>query len=506
MSSKKAKVLFPGKKQVWGSHLSAPPDELMVAFCAGRDVTALPMADVELLPYDLWTNRAHARMLAKQGIITGDVLEKILEALETLESKAEEGNFQLDPTLEDVHVNVERFISQRHGQDVGGRLHTARSRNDQMACDIRLFMREHLLELAEGVNGLVKVLLQQADANVETIMPGFTHHQPAMITSWGHWLCGYAQGLLRDLERIRLAFDLMNRSPLGAAASFGTSWPIDRAYAADLLGFDGVDSNTLDAVSSRWEHEAQMAFIYAGLFSRFSVMAQDLILLSHPYWGMLSLPDAFVTGSSIMPQKRNPDLLEVVKGKASWVNGMVAGLLGIPKGNMSGYNRDTQWSKYSIMDVVRECQPGAFLLTHVHKALTVHPEIMRQRLEQGFLDAADFADALARALNLPFRESYDIAAVAVRKSGDAGRITPQAAGEAVREAGHDPVAAEQVLADLADPARILAWRQHQGSPSPDSVRAQVKELTQSLEERSAFIAQRTGQLAAARERCANPMD
>jgi argininosuccinate lyase len=489
------------KRQIWGHHLAAPPDELMVRFCAGRDVTPLPMADGELLPFDLWTNRAHAIMLRRQGILDAALLRRQLDALATLEDEWQAGRFQLQPELEDVHVNVERFVADRAGAEAGGRLHTARSRNDQVVCDSRLFLRAALLEFGEALAGLAGALLEQAAAHTNTALPGFTHHQPAMLTTWGHWLCAYAQALCRDLERVRHAVDLVNRNPLGSAAAFGTSWPIDREFTAELLGFDRVDSNTLDSVSSRWEHEAQAANVYALAMNHLAVMAQDLILLSHPYWRFVSLADAYVTGSSIMPQKRNPDFAEVIKGKCAWLVGMTAGLLALPKGWMSGYNRDSQMAKYAILDIVRECQPAPVILQAVFASLTVNRDVMRAALDTGFLAATDFADATARALGIPFRAAYDVAATAVRLSGNAGRITAEAATQALQQAGLDPAPVRGVLADLADPARILAWRQHTGSPAPESVRAQIATLRAEVARLSAEFPRRRAQWDAAWTRC-----
>jgi argininosuccinate lyase len=486
---------------IWGGHLEADPDALMVRFCAGRDVTALPMADAELLPFDLWTNRAHAIMLGRQGILSQAALGRLLAALTALEAESAAGRFSLDPHLEDVHVNVERFVTDREGTEVGGRLHTGRSRNDQVTCDLRLFLRAALLEWGEGLRRLAATLLEQAARHTETVMPGFTHHQPAMLTTWGHWLCAYAQGLCRDLERARLAYDLVNRSPLGAAAAFGTSWPIDRELTAELLAFERVDANTLDCIGARWEHEAQAAGTFAMAMNHLAVMSQDLLLLSHPYWGLLRLPDGFVQGSSIMPQKRNFDLAEVIKGKTAWLTGMVGGLLAVPKGTMSGYNRDTQVTKYAVLDVVRECQPAPLLLAAVFDGLQVNAAAMRARLDEGFLAAADFADGLARTLGLPFRTCYEIAAAAVRKSGPAGRITEAAAREALSEAGHPTALAESLLADLAQPERILAWRRHTGSPAPEAVRTQIEALGRELAERSAFIPSRRAEIEAAWRRC-----
>ncbi|HUJ76512.1 MAG TPA: lyase family protein, partial [bacterium] len=219
------------------------------------------------------------------------------------------------------------------------------------------------------------------------------------------------------------------------------------------------------------------------------------------YWAMVSLPDGYVTGSSIMPQKRNPDFAEVIKGKSAWLVGMVAGLLALPKGDMSGYNRDSQGSKYAILDVVRECQPAPRVLQGALAALVVHPEAMRRHLRTGFLAAADFADALARALGLPFRQSYDIAAQAVRLSAPGGEITPHAATEALRQAGQDQAVADRLLQDLADPARVLSWRQHTGAPAPRPLAEHLDALAGELQRLTAFVPQRRQQVEAAYLRC-----
>jgi len=466
----------PSQSQVWGSHLSRPPAEQNVQFCAGRDVRALPMADEVLLPYDLWTNRAHSIMLHRQGLITDDHLSGILAGLRELEERHESGKFFLDPEKEDIHINVEAFVTETQGADAGGRMHIGRSRNDQSACDVRLWLRDQGLSLSASCQQLAEALLQQAEQHADAVMPGFTHYQPAMITTWGHWLCAYVQGLVRDLERLRLTLQLGNRNPLGAAASFGTSWPIDRDFTAELLAFERVDANTLDCVVSRWEHEAQLAHAAAMLMNHLSIMAQDLIILSLPYTGMLTIDEAFVTGSSIMPQKKNPDFAEVLKSKASLAHGYLVSLLGIQKGGLSGYNRDTQATKYLIMDLLRECEEAPGVLCGVFETLTVHRKRMQAQCRVGFMNSVDWADHLARTHNLPFRECYHVLAAAVRLSAPETEITHPALEQALRESGHDLAIAPEEFARLSNPVSLIAERQHTGSPSPDAVNAQVADL------------------------------
>ena len=271
------------QNQVWGSHLQSNPAEENVLFCAGRDVQPLPMADMALLPYDLWTNRAHAIMWYEEGVLPKDVLTKILRGLSQLEENFRNGDFELDPKLEDVHINVEAFVTRQQGEEVGGWMHIGRSRNDQAACDTRLFLRDALLRQSKSLETLIRTLLTQAAEHTETVMPGLTHYQPGMLTSWGHWLCSHVQALLRDLERVKFLLLPINRNPLGAAASFGTSWCPNRNRTTELLAFSEPELNTLDCISARGELEGQVAQGYSVMMNHLSLLAQDLIFLSHPY-------------------------------------------------------------------------------------------------------------------------------------------------------------------------------------------------------------------------------
>ncbi len=493
-----------GKKQsqIWGKHRSNPPDEQNVLFCAGRDVQEIPMADQILLPFDIWTNRAHCIMLHKQEIISGSCLRKILTGLGKLENLIEEGNFELDPEKEDVHINVEGFVTEDQGADAGGRMHIGRSRNDQTACDMRLYLRSSCLKLFFAVKDFASALLLKAEENAESVMPGFTHYQPAMVTSWGHWLCSYIQGLCRDLERLEFALSLVNRNPLGAAAAFGTSWPIDRALTTKLLAFKKIDFNTLDCIVSRWENEAQLAHSISLLMNHLSIVAQDLIFLSHPYVGMIQIDDNYVTGSSIMPQKKNPDFAEIIKSKASLAHGMLSGLLSIQKGAMSGYNRDTQTSKYLIMDLIRECESAPLILQGVLESLTVNHKKMKELSETDFMNATDIADHLARKLNLPFRECYHLTAKSVKLSAPELKITNEALRKTLEEIGQPAEIADD-MNNMQEPLKLIEQRLHHGSPSPEQTRLQVKEFTNQLDSLSAPIVNMGNKINDAQENCRN---
>ena len=493
-----------GKKlsQIWGNHLSNPPDEHNVLFCAGRDVQGRPIADQVLLPFDIWTNRAHCIMLKKQEIISANCLEKILSGLNKLETLVEEGNFSLDPEKEDVHMNVENFVTEDQGADVGGRMHIGRSRNDQAACDMRLYLRSSCLKLFFSVRNFASSILKKAEENAESVMPGFTHYQPAMITTWGHWLCSYIQGLCRDLERLAFSLSLINRNPLGSAASFGTSWPIDRNLTTKLLAFEKIELNTLDCIVSRSENEAQLAHSITLLMNHLSIVAQDLIFLSHPYVGLVQIEDNFVTGSSIMPQKKNPDFAEIIKSKTSLAQGMLTGLLGIQKGVMSGYNRDTQTSKYLIMDLIHECEQAPLILQGVLESLTVNHVKMKELSETDFMNSTDIADYLARSLNLPFRECYQITAESVKLSSPEMKITNDALRETLEKFGQSEEIANDLQA-LEDPLKLLQKRLHQGSPSPKQTRLQVKEFTEQLNLLSTPLVTLEKNIHDAQESCRN---
>tara|TARA_Y100000748_G_scaffold215396_1_gene180686 strand:+ start:461 stop:1963 length:1503 start_codon:yes stop_codon:yes gene_type:complete len=490
------------QSQIWGKHLSKPPDEQNVLFCAGRDVQEIPMADQILLPFDIWTNRAHCIMLHKQKIISENCLRKILTGLGKLENLIEEGNFELDPKKEDVHINVEDFVTEDQGVDAGGRMHIGRSRNDQTACDMRLYLRSSCLNLFFAVKNFASALLLKAEENAESVMPGFTHYQPAMVTSWGHWLCSYIQGLCRDLERLEFALSLVNRNPLGAAAAFGTSWPIDRALTTKLLAFEKIDFNTLDCIVSRWENEAQLAHSISLLMNHLSIVAQDLIFLSHPYVGVIQIDDNYVTGSSIMPQKKNPDFAEVIKSKASLAHGMLSGLLSIQKGAMSGYNRDTQTSKYLIMDLIRECESTPLILQGVFESLKVNHKKMKELSETDFLNATDIADHLARKLNLPFRECYHLTAKSVKLSAPELKITNEALRKTLEEIGQPAEIADD-MNNMQEPLKLIEQRLHHGSPSPEQTRLQVKEFTNQLNSLSAPLVNMGNKINDAQENCRN---
>ena len=468
---------------VWGGRFKSPPSDLSIRFCSGRDVTAIPMADGQLIQYDIWTNLAHCTMLHKAGILSSTELSELKAALVDLSIKAQKGEYTLDPSKEDVHINLEHYITYEKNIEAGKKIHTGRSRNDQIATDMRLALRDETLRLLWDLVTLAKQTIEVGEREIETMMPGFTHYQPAMLTTVAHWLTNWSQGLTRDIEALLDILQLMNRSPLGAAASFGTSWPIDREYTAELLGFDGVEENTLDCIVSRGEFESRLAAAISILMNRFSTISQDLILLSTPYYGLVQIHDSFATGSSIMPQKKNPDFAELIRAKAALSHGITVGLLGIQKGSMSGFNRDVQSGKYLILDLFRECRDIPLILANVIQTLTFHRDEMLSKCRQGFMNSADVADWLARTHSLAFREGSDLVSRDVTYSEAYGELTLEAINRAIKETKSSAKVSGADIAFLNSPQAMLNEKNHIGAPSPQAVRRtianQKTQLTQS---------------------------
>jgi len=387
--------------KLWGGRFEELPSEEMVDFLSGRDVRGIPPRDELLIPYDLWGSRAHVVMLCHQGVLSKQDGKKILKGLRELETLHRKGKFELKPSKEDVHSNIESFLIERVGIDYGGKVHTGRSRNDQIVLDMRLYLRDQVLKFVEGLVSLMDTLLQRADDYRSTIMPGYTHHQHAVATTFGHLLLSFAEPLQRDVQRFVYWFDLFNKNPLGAAGGYGTSFNLDRQLTSKLLGFEGPTENVTDPITQRWEPEVELAFAVAVMMDHLSTMAQTLILLSTHEFNMVRLNDRHCTGSSIMPQKRNPCPLEVIKAKTSFAHGMVVSLLSVGKALFMGYNRDTQWTKYWIMDLVEESQPSLSVMADVIQLLRANEPQMFEQAQEEFAGATALMEWMVRSFDLP---------------------------------------------------------------------------------------------------------
>jgi len=392
-------------KKPWSGRFTAPATELVQRF------TASIAFDRRLAACDIEASIAHARMLQAVGIIGQADLVAIEKGLAQIRAEIDAGAFAWSEANEDVHLNIERRLIELAGEP-GKRLHTARSRNDQVATDVRLYLRAAIDQTLSLIQSLQRALLDLADAHAETVMPGYTHLQVAQPVSFGHHLLAYFEMLARDAQRLADCRKRVNRLPLGAAALAGTSFPIDRQRVAKELGFDGVCENSIDAVSDR-DFAIEFSACAALAMTHLSRFCEELILWVNPRFGFIEIADGFCTGSSIMPQKRNPDVAELIRGKTGRVNGHLVALLTLMKGQPLAYNRDNQEDKEPLFDVVDTLTACLAVFTEMLGGITVKPEAMAAAAREGHATATDLAEYLVRK-GVAFREAHEAVAQAVR--------------------------------------------------------------------------------------------
>ena len=398
-------------KRMWGGRFEQEPDAVLEAINASIDF------DRHLYAQDIAGSKAHAAMLAKQGIIGADDANKIAEGLDKILAEIERGEFKFSRALEDIHTHVEARLKELIGP-AAGRLHTARSRNDQVVTDLRLYVRDAIDRTDRALAGLQQALAEKALAHAATVLPGFTHLQPAQPVTFGHHLLAYVEMLSRDRGRLMDARKRLNESPLGAAALAGTSFPIDREATASALGFDRPMANSLDAVSSRdfLLETLAAASISAVHLSRF---AEEIVNWSSPAFGFVTLSDRFTTGSSIMPQKRNPDAAELVRGKAGRIVGALMQLLMVMKGLPLAYAKDLQEDKEATFDALSTLSLLVAAMTGMVADMTPDEKRMKALAGSGYSTATDLADWLVQKLALPFRDAHEITGRIVNRASEA---------------------------------------------------------------------------------------
>ena len=386
--------------RMWGGRFGGSPNDIM------EEINASIGFDQRLFAQDIRGSRAHCEMLAAQGIISGEDAAAILGALTQIEAEIEAGEFSFSRALEDIHLNIEARLTDIIGP-AAGRLHTARSRNDQVATDFRLFVRDSLAHLTAQTTALMSVLAEQAETHAALIMPGFTHLQTAQPVTYGHHLLAYIEMLSRDRGRFVDARARLNQSPLGAAALAGTSFPIDRHATASALGFDAPTANSIDSVSARdFALEALSAMSICA--THLSRLAEEIVIFASPDFGFLELPDAFSTGSSIMPQKRNPDAAELVRAKSGRIIGALTGLFVVMKGLPLAYSKDMQEDKEGVFNALDSLSLCLAAMTGMLEKLTPVPERMLAAAGKGFSTATDLDDWLVRKADVPFRDAHHI--------------------------------------------------------------------------------------------------
>jgi argininosuccinate lyase len=394
--------------KIWGGRFTRGPAAIMEEINTSIDF------DKRLAPQDLTGSQAHAAMLAAQGIITKSDADSIAKGLAAISREIEAGSFPFRREFEDIHMNVEARLAELIGE-AAGRLHTARSRNDQVATDLRLWVREACARADGGLLALQRALLTQAEQHTKTIMPGFTHMQPAQPVTFGHHCLAYVEMAARDRGRFGDAAKRLNESPLGAAALAGTSYPIDRKMTAKKLGFAQPMRNSLDAVSAR---DFALEFLAATAIAavHLSRLAEEIVLWASPAYGFVRLSDAFSTGSSIMPQKRNPDAAELVRAKVGRILGGFVGLLTVVKGLPLAYAKDLQEDKEAVFGAADALDLSLAAMTGIVAELDIDAEAMKQAAQKGHPTATDLADWIVTKLNKPFRKAHRIAAKAVARA------------------------------------------------------------------------------------------
>lgn len=452
-------------KKMWGGRFAARTAASVEAY------TLSVTFDRKLAAEDVAGSMAHARMLAAQGILTGDERDRILEGLETVRREIEAGEFAWKSELEDVHMNIEARLTEIIGP-LGGKLHTARSRNDQVALDFRLHVSRRLAEWAANLARLCAVLLERAKGQRDTLLPGYTHLQPAQPVSLAHHLLAYAWMFKRDHERVLDALKRARVSPLGAAALAGTTHPIDPEAVRVSLGLDAVFANSLDAVSDR-DFVAESLFTGSLVMAHLSRLCEELILWANPNFGFVRLPDAFSTGSSIMPQKKNPDVCELMRGKTGRVYGNLTALLTILKGLPLSYNRDLQEDKEPFFDTDETVRASVSIMADMMAEMGFVAENMRRSLAKGFLNATELADYLVTK-GLAFRDAHHATGAAVAFAEKAGKGLEDLTLAELRQ--FSDLIGEDVFPVLSYEAAV-ARRVSRGGTGPSSVERQMADLT-----------------------------
>ena len=454
---------------LWAGRFSKEIDETVNAFNSSIAF------DARMYKHDIQGSIAHATMLGKCGIITEEDSKIIIKGLGEILEDIESGKLEFDPTAEDIHMFIEAELTKRYG-DVGKRLHTSRSRNDQVALDLRLYLRDEIAEIREMVHKLCEVLISLAEKNTETVMPGYTHLQRAQPITFAHHLMAYVQMFLRDLGRLDDTAKRMNVCPLGSGALAGTTYHIDREMTAKLLGFDAPMANSLDGVSDR-DYCIELANTLSIIMMHLSRFSEEVILWCSWEFKFIELDDAYATGSSIMPQKKNPDITELIRGKTARVYGDLNTLLTMMKGLPLAYNKDMQEDKEAIFDAVDTVKLCVKTFIPMMETLTVNAENMRAAAAKGFINATDCADYLVKK-GMPFRDAYKISGTLVAECISKGLTLETLPLDEYKKMTE---LFDEDVYDAISLETCVKGRLSQGGPSPDAVKIQIELAKKQLE-------------------------
>ncbi|WP_369611716.1 argininosuccinate lyase [Snodgrassella alvi] len=448
-------------EKAWSGRFHEPVSELV------KQYTASITFDQRLAQCDIEGSLAHAQMLQQAGVLSEEDLNAIQQGMREILHEIAAGKINWSVDLEDVHMNVEHLLTQKVG-DAGKRLHTGRSRNDQVATDIRLWLREEIDRIVLLINDLQSALVDLAEKNAEVVMPGFTHMQVAQPVSFGHHMLAYVEMLGRDCERMQDCRHRVNRMPLGAAALAGTTFPINREVTARLLGFEAICQNSLDAVSDR-DFAIEFTAAASILMMHLSRLSEELIYWMSPCFGFIDIADRFCTGSSIMPQKKNPDVPELVRGKSARVVGHLMGLITLMKSQPLAYNKDNQEDKEPLFDTVDTLVDTLRIYADMMRGVSVKPKNLRAAVLQGFATATDLADYLVKK-GLPFRDSHEVVARAVRLAEEQQKELSELPLDVLQSFSG---LIEEDVYQVLSPEGSLNARNHIGGTAPEQVRVQV---------------------------------
>ncbi|WP_124728401.1 argininosuccinate lyase [Staphylospora marina] len=464
--------------KLWGGRFSKPTDRWVEEFNA-----SIPF-DKELFEEDIQGSIAHADMLGKCGILTPEEAETIISGLHTVREKIRSGVAKFRIEHEDIHMNIEKLLTEEIGP-LGGKLHTARSRNDQVAVDMHLYVRKVTVEIVRLLLDLQDALLEQAEAHVDTVLPGYTHLQRAQPVRFAHHLLAYVSMFERDIERLTDSWKRVNTCPLGAGAIAGTTFPIDRRMTARALGFERIYDNSMDAVSDR-DYLVEFLSIASLVMVHLSRLSEELILWSAEEFGYVTLDDAYCTGSSMMPQKKNPDIPELVRGKTGRVFGHLTALLTTLKALPLTYNKDMQEDKEGVFDTVRTLTGCLSLTASLVRTMKVNADVMRKNAESGFANATDLADYLVRR-GLPFRQAHEITGKLVLHAIRQGKVLTELTPGEFRE--HSPLIGEDVY-DALSVDKVVEARDSEGGTSRKQVLATLAAKREQLEKNREWLAMR----------------
>ena len=456
-------------KKLWGGRFTKSAEEWVDEFNASISF------DQELVQEDIEGSIAHVTMLEKSEVLSKEDASKIKDGLKSLLKKARNNELEFSVQYEDIHLNIEKLLIDEIGP-VGGKLHTGRSRNDQVATDMHLYLRKEVKEVLKGIRNLQKALLTQAESHVDTIIPGYTHLQRAQPISFAHHLLAYFWMLSRDYERMTESLKRINRSPLGAGALAGTTFPIDREYSAELLGFDGIYENSLDAVSDR-DFIVEFLSNSSLLMMHLSRFCEELILWSSDEFNFIEMDDTFSTGSSIMPQKKNPDMAELIRGKTGRVYGDLFGLLTVLKGTPLAYNKDMQEDKEGMFDTVKTVKGSLKIFAGMIETMKVKKEEMEKATKSDFSNATDLADYLA-AKGMPFREAHEVVGKLVLTCIEKGCYLLDLSMEEYKNASD---LFEEDIYTVLDQRTVVKRRNSQGGTGFEQVKLQLEKAKESLD-------------------------